>query len=60
MDADTAASRGQETTHESDSVLEDIGLLFKDSMDKPTIRCWNEAEIWYSKHSPRIATDFQV
>ncbi|KAG9766053.1 hypothetical protein KCU73_g24, partial [Aureobasidium melanogenum] len=45
MDADTAASRGQETTHESDSVLEDIGLLFKDSVDKPTIRCWNEAEI---------------
>ncbi|KAH0398486.1 hypothetical protein KCU89_g7190, partial [Aureobasidium melanogenum] len=45
MDADTAASRRQETTYESDSVLEDIGLLFKDSMDKPTIRCWNEAEI---------------
>ncbi|KAH0361366.1 hypothetical protein KCU65_g8749, partial [Aureobasidium melanogenum] len=45
MDTDTVDLSGQETTHDSDDVLEDINFLFKDSLDKPTIRCWNEAEI---------------
>ena len=48
MDTDDTASREQEIVHESDTALKDIRVLFKDSLDKPIIRCWNEAEIWYS------------
>lgn len=47
MDTDSTASSGQQSTYESDDALEDIGVLFKDSLGKPTICCWNEAEIWY-------------
>ncbi|CAD0100286.1 unnamed protein product [Aureobasidium mustum] len=45
MDTDDTASREQETAHESDTALKDIRVLFKDSLDKPIIRCWNEAEV---------------